>query len=447
MYNKMQKSVRLGGVGVCVMTLVLLAVAALPAFAVPQIMSTYGDQTPWFGAEINAMGGTGVGIYRGGMSNIFNPALLADATGYRLDAGVMLDQEHEDRFQPLFDTFDSWVTDAAIASNRHHYWQTGFGFAGQFLQDSHPIAVGVSLADRYPFSYTFEEELRNPSPFPPAQGEPARDALIEQRQREITGTLRTLSVGVGTNVHPRISVGAAVHYAFGTRNEVNSVSDFVVSDGDASYRDEDTFDMSGVNLSVGVRGVINERVEVGLAWESALTADGDLKNVYTDGTGSVSTTHGASYEYPQMFRAGLTFRPRTDPRTVFTIEAEYKPWSELVDSEHPGDNNPQNLNDVTDVRVGLEHTFYNGMPLQFGFRHIDSYTDRDAGASVFSTGVGAPVAGGMLSCSLELSKISSVQEHLFPYPTDFFGDNFRADPLARVDDTRFRVGVGYKMEF
>ncbi len=53
----------------------------------------------------------------------------------------------------------------------------------------------------------------------------------------------------------------------------------------------------------------------------------------------------------------------------------------------------------------------------------------------------------MLSASLELSKLSSVQAHQFPYPDSFFGDNFRTDPYARVDDTRFRIGLGYKVEF
>jgi hypothetical protein len=57
------------------------------------------------------------------------------------------------------------------------------------------------------------------------------------------------------------------------------------------------------------------------------------------------------------------------------------------------------------------------------------------------------VAGGMMSVSVELSKATSVQGHQFPYPTDFFGDNFHDDPIARVEDTRFRVGVGYKVEF
>jgi hypothetical protein len=448
MTNKTQISTRRDRAGIPAVALALLVLGAVPALAVPQINSSYGDQMAWSGAEINAMGGTGTAVYRGGLSNLFNPSLLTDEQGYRFDVGGMLDQEHEDRFQPLFDTFDSWVVDAAIASNRHHYWQTGFAASGRFFRGTtRPVVLSLSLADRYPYSYVFDEELLNPSPFPPAQGEPARDLLIEERRREIGGSLRTLSLGGATEVHERLSVGAAVHYAFGTRTELNTVRDHVPADGDDSYRTEDELKLDGVNFTVGVRGVVNERIEIGLAWESRLIAAGDLTSVNMDADGWTQTTESAFVRYPQMFRAGFVFRPRTDPRTVFTIEAEYKPWSELEDSAVPGDDNPGNLRDVTDVRVGLDHTFYNGMPLRFGFRHFDSYADRDASIGVFSSGVGAPVAGGMMSVSVELSKATSVQGHQFPYPTDFFGDNFHDDPIARVEDTRFRVGVGYKVEF
>jgi hypothetical protein len=155
----------------------------------------------------------------------------------------------------------------------------------------------------------------------------------------------------------------------------------------------------------------------------------------------------ASYRYPNMYRAALTFRPRTDPRTIFSVELEYKPFTEMVDSRTPDYDASRDLVDVTDVRVGLEHTFYNGMPLRFGFRYIDTYADREASVSVFSAGVGAPIHGGLLSVSLELSKLTSIEEHVFGYPDDYLGDAYLTDPEARVEDTRFRVGVGYQLNF
>ncbi len=425
-----------------------LMISAAASFAVPQIMTEYGDQMAWRGADINAMGGTGVALYRGGLSNIYNPAMLTGGPeDGRLDLSLSLDQEHEDRFQPLFDSFNSWVADAAIASNREHYWQTGFAIAGSPLGEKTPIRAGLSLVDRYPFQYTFSEELRNPSPFPGQIGEPARDQIIELREREVQGTLRTLSLGVGADVDDEISIGMAIHYAFGVRKETNTVRDYVIESN--SSNDVTEYDMDAINFSLGVRGKISERIELGLAWESQLNTTGDYTNSHFDGgTGITTDTNWGGYiRYPNIYRAGLTFMPQTDPKTIFTMELEFMAWSELADSRNPGYDNPQNLQDTFDVRVGLEHRFYNGLPLRFGFRHFDSYANRESSASVFSTGSAFAIGRGEVSVSMELGKITSILPHQFPYPDDYFGDAYITDPEARVEDTRFRIGIGYTQNF
>jgi hypothetical protein len=431
-----------------------MTMMAVSALAVPQVMNTYGDQMSWYSAEANAMGGTGVAVYRGGFSTIFNPAYLVMEEGTRFEAGFSLDQEHEDRFQPMFDAFSSYVANSAIATNRNHLWQTGFALAHRLeLMDEMPLSLGLSLADRYPFQYNFEEEIRNPSPYPAGTGEPARDMIIEQRQRKVEGTLRTLSMGMGVPVIEGVSLGASVHYAFGTRTETNTLRDTDGEGDDNSYNQVDEYELAGVNYTIGIRGVVNERLEIGVSWESQLDATGDFTHMYTDvdpSTGLPVTSPSLSagyYRYPNIYRAGLTFLPQTDPRTVFTMEMIYTPWSEMADSENPGYDNPQNLDDTMDVRIGLQHTFYNGMPVRFGFRHFDSYMDKESGASVFSSGVGMPLLNGMLNGSIELSKITNVLDHQFPYPTDYFGDAFLVDPQASVEDTRFRIGVSYTMNF
>ncbi len=431
--------------------LLAMTIMATSALAVPQVMNTYGDQMSWYSAEANAMGGTGVAVYRGGMSNIFNPAYLVMEEGTRFDAGFSLDQEHEDRFQPMFDSFGSFVASTAIATNRNHLWQTGFALAHRLTQfEDFPLTLGLSLADRYPYQYNFEEEIRNPNYYPTDEGElPARDMIIEEHMRKIEGTLRTLSFGVGVPLIDGVSFGASVHYAFGTRKETNTMRDLDKTDPDDSYNQLDEYELSGMSYTMGLRGVLNERLQVGLSWESQLKATGDFSQSYD--AASVDTTasssYGGYYNYPNIFRAGITFLPRTDPRTVFTMEMIYTPWSEMEDSEHPGDDNPQNLDDTVDVRIGLQHTFYNGMPLRFGFRHFDSYMDKESGASVFSTGAGMPIFSGMLNASVELSKITNILDHQFPYPTGYSGGPFLADPQARVETTRFRIGVSYVMNF
>ena len=438
MTNRQTNTLEASMLRLTVLTCLLLLGVAGPALSVPQIMTEYGDQMPWLGSDINAMGGTGTALYRGGMSNIFNPAYLAMATGHRLDLGLSLDQEHEDRFQPLYDTFDNIVADVAIASNRNHYWQTGFGFVLHEPIGDFPLSVGFSLADRYPYSYTFEEELRDPD----FASDP-RDAIIEERTRKVTGTLRAASLGLGLGVTDWLSAGATVHYAFGTRSETKSRRMYT---GDVEgINGQYDFDMDGVNVTLGLRGRISERVEIGVAYESPLTASGTGELVYheswTDPANNVDekeTFEDAYYRYPAIYRAGITFLPRTDPSTVFTAEMEYMGWNEFEDSQNPVTNEGDKLEKTVDVRIGLEHTFYNGVPLRFGFRHLTAYQDKDADSTIFTGGTGIPFGSGMFSASVEIMKITSAQEHQFPYP-----DGFYTDLEARVEDTRFRISVGY----
>jgi len=429
-----------------VLAAVLLLIAS-GAWAVPQIESIYGGQNAFLLPEINAMGGTGTALYRGGLSGLLNPALLTDEPGYRLDGALAADNRDEQRFMPLYDTFESYVTDVAIASNRQTKLPTGFAAAGRLLDGATPLVVSLSLADRYSYAYLFEEQIRDPD-----SSHDPRDQILEERSYETSGTLRDLSLGAAVDVTRFASLGASLHYAFGTRHEDRFRRYYTFSEQDSSYAARTEWDLDGVNVTLGARIRVSERVELGVSYESRLTASGDLsgdlEQVVGDTLYLLSGAAEEEIEYPAYFRAGLTLRPRTDPRTVFTADVVYANWDELTDSRYPEDD-ARNLNDVVDVRIGARHTFYNGMQMLFGFRRYDSYYDRDTGTSVFSGGVGTPLAGGRLTASLEVSKVQSIQPHIFPYPDglDGFGNPITADPDARVADSQLRFGLGYTYGF
>ena len=106
------------------------------------------------------------------------------------------------------------------------------------------------------------------------------------------------------------------------------------------------------------------------------------------------------------------------------------------------------LEDVVDFRVGLEHKFYNGVPIRFGFRHFTNYVDKDANSTIFTGGTGFPIGTGLVAVSVEIMKITSFQEHQFPYPENPDGSSsFPVEDEARVEDTRFRIGVSYTVNW
>jgi len=437
-------------------TAVLLGVAlfliggTVTAQAGTALDTRYGSPATLLMPEINGMGGTGTALYRGGISNVFNPAFLVDETGKRFDAAMSLEQAHEDRFVPLFDTFESFVTDIAIASNRNHYFGSGFGFASRIQESNGPLVLAVSLTDKYAFAYNFVEEFRDPVPFDLV----GRDQLFENRTVEMNGTLHALSGGGGFGFNENISLGASMHYAFGSREDIISRRYYEVqgtkSDPENSISEQGNVDLTGVNFTVGGRFQLNDRLEFGLAWETPLEVTGDLQtNIYRGADLDSVQTHNEDLvlEYPQRFRGGFSYHPRSDPRTVFTAEAVYTVWSELTDSRVSGTDNPQLLEDTVDMRVGVEHLFYNGFAARFGFRHLDSYREKEASLSAFTAGIGIPVVGGAVSASVELSKISSVQEHWFDYETIIDTNTYLATETADVDDTQFRFGLGYTGSF
>ena len=415
----------------------LLAACVQPAGAVPQIESTYGGQGAWYSAEMNGMAATGAAAYRGGLSTILNPAGLAAAHGLRLDVGLAADHHEEDRFQPLYDSFQSLVDDIAIASNQNTWWNTGFALSGRLAAQPLPVSFGLSLADRYPYSYRFEEEIRDPDTF----ADP-RDRILEERVYEVTGVLRQISGGLAVEPVPGLSVGAALHYAFGERGELWRVRDNDLADGDQSYENSNTWSLDGVGATIGVQYQVHERVRLGLAYETELEVEGDLDTSAFAAGDTVPTVGGRieSLTYPAHWRFGAAFYPRSDPRTAFLVDVVYADWTELEDSR--ADSPATFMQEVLDVRIGLQHTFYNATDLRFGFRRYDSYADDDGGVSVWSGGVGFPVVGGQMSVSLELSKQQSVLPHIYEYPTDYV-----VEETARVDDLRYRVGLGWSREF
>ncbi|HPF35156.1 MAG TPA: hypothetical protein P5571_13505 [Candidatus Krumholzibacteria bacterium] len=405
--------------------------AAASASATTVLNTRYGGDENWIAAGINAMGGTGVALDRGGFGAVFNPATLAWAGEWRVDAGLALAEEHEDRFQPLFDSFGSFVTDTAIASKRSHRFGTGFA-ASRRLNDD--LGLGLALTTRYGYGYDFSEDVRDPDSF----SDP-RDRILEERAVEIDGDLHDLALGLGWWILDDVRLGAALHYVFGTPTSV--MRDRFFQDESSSYVQTSEWKADGVSGTFGVSWSVNERLELGASYDLGFDVSGDRTTTLAAGdpvAETASVVH-QSVSYPKRARAGFALHPRSEPRTVFSGELVWTEWSTLTDSSDPS---MLKLEDTLDWRVGVEHTFYNGVPLRFGFRHLEHYADPEPTSSLFGAGIGMPWQGGLVDVGCELGKVVSDQTHWFAYPA-----GFAVEPVSRVEETLFRLGATFTYRF
>jgi long-subunit fatty acid transport protein len=249
-------------------------------------------------------------------------------------------------------------------------------------------------------------------------------------------------VGVGaTDSDNRFSFGIALQYVYGKIESTMAQEYF--AEPENSIMMTSSTELDGFATTAGMAYRFNERMDLAATFNSGLHVQGDQNSVlYSELVDPiVASDVDESIRYPRNYSLGMAYYPRSELKTVFTMEAVFSEWSELEDDSM--EEGPF-LEDTIDFRVGVQHTFYNGVPLRFGFRHRDSYSDSEASVSYFTSGVGVPYGGGIISASVELSKTSSYQEHWFEYPNT---NDFPVDPISRVEETRFRLGVGYRYMF
>ena len=99
-----------------------------------------------------ALGSIGAAQYMGTGSITANPAMLAymQERAY-LDLTVGIAQYNEDRFQPLYDTFSSYVTETAYVSNRNSYGMMQGGATIRLVKDLNRLYRGQTCLHQYEF--------------------------------------------------------------------------------------------------------------------------------------------------------------------------------------------------------------------------------------------------------------------------------------------------------
>ncbi len=121
-------------------------------------------------------------------------------------------------------------------------------------------------------------------------------------------------------------------------------------------------------------------------------------------------------KYPGTLRAGLTYRPRNELATVFSVDVVRRFWEGIAaDSYRTAAFISQSVPSANtwDVRFGLEHVFYNNVPARFGFRYLENYADPESNRSIFSGGVGYKAADYQIDVTLQYHRQTSRQAFIF----------------------------------
>jgi len=427
-------------------TLSLVLAAALvgaagPAHAFSFLDRAYGTPEAGFSARSRAMGGAGAALGNGAYSLMDNPAALALMPGTRLQLQGSLSRASENRFVPLFDTFDSFVDETAIAVNDNGYGSVQGGFVLD-RTGGHKVLVSVGIFNRYDPRYDYYDELRSSD---------VGDSLLNNKLITTEGVLRSLTAGVAIPIGEGSSLGAAVNYYFGTLTDRRALVQYPTSFYSTATDTVLERKLDGFSVTIGALAHVDERLDVGASIETAPKLHDDY-TLWYNGQEVSPENSNADLTLPLRVQGGISYRPRNTYETTFAADVVYQPWSDLTD-KLPEDllqsqyGIPMTLNDTWQGRFGIEHVFYNNLPARIGFRFGDSYGMTEAQTSAFTFGFGYLVNQVKLDVAGEVGKRVTRQT-----PVRSRGDLLRENfPVGtgkdRVEDTLVRVFLGLDYAF
>jgi hypothetical protein len=414
------------------LTVLLLALAlagALPrgaAHAASFLDRPYGTPEAGLSVRERAMGGAGMVLGNGAYSLAGNPAALALARGSRVQMTAGLSRLSENRFVPLFDTFDSYVDEAAIAVNDHQYPSMNGGVTwdpGRWRG----LVLAAGVLERLDPRYDYYDERRTTA---------TTDQIVSERYIRTRGVLRTVSLGGAMPAFGGTTFGVAVHRYQGTIEDRDAL--VARASGVTGVVTARARRLSGTSVSVG--GTWSEkRFALGLAYETAPRLHDDYTIWQNDSIVSAPQS-SATLRLPQRWMVGGTYRPRNTLRTTFAVDAVYTPWSKMIDPLYADER----CLSTWDVRFGLEHVYYNTLPGRIGFRYTRSYETREADRAAFTFGIGYRLDRIGFDLAGEVGKRESRQEPL--WPRDEQGPAVGAG-RDRVEDTTVRLFLGAEIGF
>jgi hypothetical protein len=364
----------------------LLALAAPEASGLTFLQLMTGDEAVPGDARSAAMGRTLGAAPRAGFTAAGNPALLARVRAAELSIGGGGTKLKETRSIPAYDSFDGFLVESVYVLNDMSSSELALGGAASPAEGGlgSRFGLGIHNGTIWDLRYDYTEEVRDPSAFVQP-----RDALLAINDIQSDGAIRAWDFGLGFSALDQLDVGLAFQLATGDQTLLARTW-FVPADSTVQGQ-ADLGSLSGNRWTAGLAWHPHHsfsasgfwRSELALTGTYTLAGDPDYLEWLAE-LGVPSGTGPARVEYPQEIGAGITWRPRAKTRTTIQADLNWREWSRYRNTlwETP------DLKDAWDARVGVEHVFYNGLPVRFGFLYGVAPQDEDITRTAFTFGLG-----------------------------------------------------------
>ena len=400
-----------------------------------------------------ALGGNNLALEQNPVAGLNNPAMLYKAAdALVVYSNLNMSSFIERRSFPVMDSFGDYLAENDYVSNR--YQRMEGDLAMYYSQKGFSASAGWYSLEN--FNYDYQEEIRSDL----GSGAYIRDPLAGYHKINFSGMTHGLNLALAHDIGKRFAVGYAYTHYFGSGFEegfgvIPILNDPKLSSSDTTYFPATPTNGTGSNVNLGLTAKVTDRLQLGLSTTLAgiYTMEGTHMIAGMDSSlmlPAYSVDADSSYKViidrPNTYSLSLRYIPNNELKTTLYAQFDITDWSSyaalyfdsadsMVSSFSP-DYTPSWV-----LRAGIEHVFFTGVPLRFGFTYEKNPMNNDMNRSTINMG------SGWSSDNLTLDIGILIYQNMYYY-SDLFpvADEVRTT-LDKVKENGLRVNVSLSYAF
>jgi len=405
----------------------------------------YGAFNNYASAKQLALGNSGLAGGDALSALYLNPALATKTTRFLdLNAGVMMNLVEEDRAYPYYDTFGGFTDYGSYFFNKN--WYPNYYGAVHIRLSLPYVKKSVLSLGFLPFldySYNYLEEVG----FPNTSPEYKKDKILGYNSIDNEGSLNLIPVGLSFMPLDQLSVGIQVGVLTGAVDYKKSMVPVKELFSDEEYAEiysqeevENALNTTPVVSSLGLNYNLNERLALAMSARLPFTVKYD-QSTTEEGVQDTAFTSDYSLTYPMQLGFGLEYRFTNILEARILLDFIYDFWSKFEDSRIAS----LDYYDTYSLRVGVEHNFFDQVPLRVGFSYSTLRESRDFSKTLLSVGSGVNIKELAVNFALGFSSFQYYQYDMFDDAA--YGMLNRGTELDRVQVSEFFGRIDFTYAF
>jgi long-subunit fatty acid transport protein len=376
----------------------LLAMGTLSGQVYFQYMGL--ENSPKHSARSLSLGGNALALESHPMAGLHNPASMYSRDDrFTVYANLNIAAFTERRSFPVQDSWGDYIAENDYVSNR--FSKLDGDIAIHYAREGFTVAAGWYTLEN--FAYDYREEIRSDL----GSGAYNRDPLAGLHLVHFSGTAQGLNVALAHDIGERFALGYSFTQVYGSNIEEGFGVIPILNDNKLSSTDTTYFPISpqgyrGNIVNLGLNMNVTDRLQAGFHMNMRGLYSMNGSSMITEMDSSLmlpayrvdkGSLYNVLIDRPNTYSLALRYIPANELKTTLYAQVDLTGWKSFAAAYFDSADSLVSLFQPEyeagwTIRAGLEHVFFTGMPVRFGFVFEQSPMNNEMDRSVIHLGSG-----------------------------------------------------------